>query len=33
MEAVGFLMMAHTIPADELLKQAQLMDSYGADVV
>lgn len=33
MEAVGFLMMAHMIRPDELLSQARLMQSYGADVV
>jgi len=29
----GFLMMAHMIPADELVKQALLMESYGAQCV
>jgi 4-hydroxy 2-oxovalerate aldolase len=33
MEAIGFLMMAHMIPAHELLEQARLMESYGADCV
>lgn len=33
MEAIGFLMMAHMIPPDELARQAQLMASYGADCV
>ncbi len=33
MTVVGFLMMAHMIPADELLVQAQLMESYGSDIV
>jgi 4-hydroxy 2-oxovalerate aldolase len=33
MEAVGFLMMAHMASAAELLAQARLMESYGADCV
>lgn len=33
MEVVGFLMMAHMAPAEKILEQAQLMESYGADVV
>jgi 4-hydroxy 2-oxovalerate aldolase len=33
MEAIGFLMMAHMISAEDLLKQARLMESYGADCV
>lgn len=32
-EAVGFLMMSHTQPSDVLVKQALLMESYGADCV
>ena len=31
MDTVGFLMMAHMIPADALVKQALLMESYGAN--
>lgn len=33
LETVGFLMMAHMAPTEILIKQAKLMESYGADVV
>jgi len=33
MEAIGFLMMAHMISAEELAHQARLMEAYGADCV
>jgi 4-hydroxy-2-oxovalerate/4-hydroxy-2-oxohexanoate aldolase len=32
-DTVGFLMMAHMIPAEALLEQAKLMQSYGAQTV
>jgi 4-hydroxy 2-oxovalerate aldolase len=32
-DVVGFLMMAHMIPTAELVKQARLMESYGAHCV
>jgi 4-hydroxy-2-oxovalerate/4-hydroxy-2-oxohexanoate aldolase len=32
-DTVGFLMMAHMISAEELLVQARLMESYGAETV
>ena len=31
MDPVGFLMMAHMIPAEQLVEQALLMESYGAN--
>ncbi len=31
MDTVGFLMMAHMVPAEKILEQAQLMESYGAN--
>lgn len=31
MDTVGFLMMAHMIPAEQLVEQALLMESYGAN--
>ena len=33
MEVVGFLMIAHMTEPDDLLAQARLMESYGADCV
>lgn len=33
MDTVGFLMMAHMIPTQELVRQARLMESYGAHCV
>ncbi|MCK1992944.1 4-hydroxy-2-oxovalerate aldolase [Peribacillus muralis] len=33
MEAVGFLMMAHSAPVEKLIEQATLMESYGAEAV
>lgn len=32
-DVVGFLMMAHMIPTADLVRQAKLMESYGADCV
>jgi 4-hydroxy-2-oxovalerate/4-hydroxy-2-oxohexanoate aldolase len=33
LDTVGFLMMAHMTPPEALLKQAQLMESYGANCI
>ena len=33
LDTVGFLMMAHMIPPEQILQQAKLMESYGANVV
>ncbi|MFM0503331.1 4-hydroxy-2-oxovalerate aldolase [Paraburkholderia caffeinilytica] len=33
MDTVGFLMMAHMSPAEQLVKQAKLMESYGANCI
>ncbi len=33
LDTVGFLMMAHMIPAQQLLEQARLMESYGANCI
>lgn len=33
MEALGFLMMAHSAPVEVLVEQAKLMESYGAQAV
>ncbi len=33
MEALGFLMMAHSVSVEKLVEQAKLMESYGAEAV
>lgn len=33
MEALGFLMMAHSVSIEKLVEQAKLMESYGAEAV
>ena len=33
MEALGFLMMAHSVSVEKLIEQAKLMESYGAEAV
>ncbi|MBI2382836.1 MAG: 4-hydroxy-2-oxovalerate aldolase [Gammaproteobacteria bacterium] len=33
LDTVGFLMMAHMIPAEKILEQARLMESYGANCI
>lgn len=33
MDTIGFLMMAHMTPTDQLVHQARLMESYGAECV
>ena len=33
MDTVGFLMMAHMVPAEKILEQARLMVSYGANCI
>ncbi|MDZ7784871.1 MAG: 4-hydroxy-2-oxovalerate aldolase [Halioglobus sp.] len=33
LDTVGFLMMAHMIPAEELVEQLKMMESYGANCV